>query len=57
MPPQVTFLHLFHHASITVIVGSLLPFGAWRLFLSRKQDLDSGGLAPNAILRNLRISC
>lgn len=22
---QVTFLHLFHHASITVIVGSLLP--------------------------------
>jgi hypothetical protein len=28
---QVTFLHLFHHASITVIVGSLLPFGAWVL--------------------------
>lgn len=24
---QVTFLHLFHHASIIVIVGSLLPFG------------------------------
>lgn len=23
---QVTFLHLFHHASITVIVGSLMPF-------------------------------
>ena len=23
---QVTFLHLFHHSSITVVVGSLLPF-------------------------------
>ncbi|CAM9439819.1 unnamed protein product [Phaeothamnion confervicola] len=23
---QVTFLHLFHHSSITVIVGSVLPF-------------------------------
>ena len=25
---QVTFFHLFHHCSITVIVGSVLPFGA-----------------------------
>lgn len=23
---QVTFLHLFHHSSITVVVGSILPF-------------------------------
>mmetsp|Transcript_2413 Transcript_2413/g.3410 ORF Transcript_2413/g.3410 Transcript_2413/m.3410 type:complete len:391 (-) Transcript_2413:284-1456(-) len=23
---QITFLHLFHHASITVVVGSILPF-------------------------------
>jgi hypothetical protein len=23
---QVTFLHLFHHASITVVVGTILPF-------------------------------
>lgn len=26
MPQQVTFLHLFHHSSITLVVGSILRF-------------------------------
>ena len=24
---QVSFLHLFHHSSITIVVGFILPFG------------------------------
>lgn len=40
----MTFLHLFHHASITVIVGSLLPldYGA--------SDLDVNANAPPGAL-------
>lgn len=36
---QVTFFHLFHHCSITVIVGSVLPFGeseCYRVLARRK---------------------
>ena len=32
---QVSFLHLFHHASITIVVGFILPFGKQGFIISR----------------------